>query len=106
MVYELNELQPRIAGCFDEVVQSSFGKTPVSRFLETRAPDANGPTLLVRNLELQPGQVRIVDAPVESQGPGSDGLVACVQSILRGHVIRTPVSRSTGRARMVYPLHP
>jgi len=106
MTNELNELQPRLAACFDEEAQSRYGQVPVSRYLETRTQDENAATLLVLNLELQPGQVRIADAPVESQGGASDGLVACAQQVLRGHVIRTPVSRTSGRARMILPLRP
>ena len=71
-----------------------------------READPNGPTLLVLNMEVQPGQIRIVDAPVESQGRASDGLVACAQRVLRGHLIRTPAAQKTERARMIFQLNP
>ena len=103
---ELANLQPSLAQCLDEETQARNGQFPVSRTLDGRTPDENERTLLVLQLELTPGQIRIVDAPVESQGRSSDGRVACAQRLLRGHVIRTPVVRSAGRARMVLPLTP
>lgn len=103
---ELASLQASLAQCLDEETQARNGQFPVSRSLDGRPPDENERTLLVLQLELTPGQIRIVDAPVESQGRSSDGRVACAQRLLRGHVIRTPVVRDTGRARMVLPLTP
>lgn len=103
---ELANLQPGLAQCLDEETQARNGQFPVSRSLDGRTPDENATTLLVLQLELTPGQIRIVDAPVESQGRSSDGRVACAQRLLRGHVIRTPVVQSAGRARMVLPLSP
>jgi hypothetical protein len=107
MTNALAEIQPRLSTCFDEETQSRFGQTPVSRPLAGgREADQQGPTLLILNMEVQPGQIRIVDAPVESQGRASDGLVACAQRILRGHVIRTPAAQNTERARMIFQLNP
>ncbi len=104
---ELSEvLQPRLAQCFDEETQSRFGQTPVSRPLNGREADDAGTILLVLNVEVSPGQVRIADAPVEQQGPASDGTVACAQRVLRGHVVRTPVATDTRRVRMAFQLHP
>ena len=102
---ELNELQPRLALCFDEETQARHGQFPVSRALDgtTRG---EGPTAVLHlNLEVQPGEIRIVDAPVGSQGQVSDGLVACAQRILRGHVLRTPVAREPAHFRLIFPLH-
>ena len=106
MANELNELQPRLALCFDEETQARHGHLLVTRPLDGRTAEESSVTLLVLLLELQPGQIRIVDAPVESQGKASDGLLACAQRILRGHVIPTPVVRGPGRARLVFPLNP
>lgn len=103
---ELANLQPSLAQCLDEETQARNGQFPVSRSLDGRTPDENATTLLVLQLELSPGQIRIVDAPVESQGRSSDGRVACAQRLLRGRVIRTPVVQGAGRARMVLPLTP
>jgi hypothetical protein len=103
---ELANLQPSLARCLDEETQARNGQFPVSRSLDGRTPDENATTLLVLQLELSPGQIRIVDAPVESQGRSSDGRVACAQRLLRGRVIRTPVVQGAGRARMVLPLTP
>ncbi len=103
---ELNEIQPRLALCFAEEVQARHGQLPVSRALDG-ASRGDGPTaVLLLDLEVQPGRIRIVDAPVESQGQASDGLVACAQRILRGHVLRTPVATEPARFRLIFPLHP
>ena len=103
---ELNELQPRLALCFAEETQARHGQLPVSRALDGTSR-GDGPTaVLLLELEVQPGRIRIVDAPVESQGQASDGLVACAQRILRGHVLRTPVAMAPARFRMIFPLHP
>jgi len=102
---ELNELQPRLALCFDEETQARHGQLPVSRALDgtTRG---EGPTAVLHlNLEVQPGEIRIVDAPVGSQGQVSDGLVACAQRILRGHVLRTPAAKEPAHFRLIFPLH-
>jgi hypothetical protein len=103
---DLANLQDRIGACFEEEAQSRFGQVPVSRSRRPQAEDHEGPTLLVLQLETRPGQVRIADAPVVSQGAGSDGLVACAQQVLRGHVIAVDGLTTTGRARLVFPLVP
>jgi hypothetical protein len=106
MMAELVELQPRLSLCFDEEAQSRFGQVPVSRALVGgQEADPNGPTVLFLNLDLQSGQIRIADAPVQSQGGASDGLVACAQRVLRGHVIPTAAAQQAGRARMMFQLH-
>ena len=102
----LAEAQEQITECFDEAVQSRHGQVPVSRSPTDRNEDVDGPTLLVLHLETRPGEIRIVDAPVEVQGGASDGLIACAQRILRGQVIATPGATKVGRARMVFPLVP
>ncbi len=101
---ELNELQPRLSRCFDEETQAQHGQYPVSRALDGRSRGGSSAAVLLLNLEVQPGLVRIVDAPVESQGQASDGLVACAQRILRGHVLSTPAATTAGRFRLVFPL--
>jgi hypothetical protein len=107
MSKELGEIQPRIAMCFDEETQARHGQVAVSRSLVGgRTVEESAATLLVLNLDVTSGQIRIVDAPVESQGRASDGLIACAQGILRGHVIRTPAAQKVERARMIFQLNP
>lgn len=107
MVNELTRLQPRIGMCFDEEIQARHGQVAVSRPLGGgRTAEEGAATLLILNLEVTPGQVRIVDAPVESQGRDSDGVIACAQGILRGHVIPTPAAQKVERARMIFQLNP
>ncbi len=103
---DLAELQDRIGGCFDENVQARHGRTPVSRSPRSTTDWGEGPAMLVLQIETRPGEARIVDAPVVSQGDASDGLIACAQQILRGHVIPLPGHTTTGKARLVFPLVP
>ncbi len=106
VVDELNALQPRLAACFDEGAQSRHGATPFSRTADFKGEEAGGTPILVLEIETSPGRVRIVDAPVETQGGASDGLVACAQQILRGRVVAAPGVQAGQRARLTYPLVP
>ena len=102
---QLNELQPRAVACFDEETQAQHGQYPVSR--DPRRP-LQGWTSAADDPPSQPGDpagpVRIVDAPVESQGAACDGLVACAQRILRGHVLSRRRRRPPGGAGCFFPL--
>jgi hypothetical protein len=102
---EVSALQPRLAACLDEDRQVRPAQAPPSQSApEPGSPDEPAPTLLVLNLELEAGRIRIEDATVELQGRASDAAVACAQQILRGHVIPAPVVTAPGRARMALPL--
>jgi hypothetical protein len=101
---ELADLQPRLSECFDETTQSRYGQIAFSRTQDFTPSGGAGTTILVLQLEMSAGQVRIVDAPVESQGGAPDGLVACAQEVLRGQVIRAPGAKPGQRARLMFPL--
>ncbi len=103
---ELNELQPKLSACFDEDRQARHGQQPVTRTQDYAPREDTGTTVLMLQVETSPGQVRIVDAPVETQGGASDGLVACAQRVLRGHVLRTPAATEQGRYRVLFTLLP
>ncbi len=103
---ELNELHPEIEACFDEATQARFGRQAVSRTQDYAPMDDTGSTILMLNLETQYDGVRIVDAPVEVQGPAADGLVACAQQVLRGRVLQVPGARPGAKHRLLYPLNP
>jgi predicted transcriptional regulator len=103
---DLSELQPRLAACFDEVAQSRHGATAFSRTTDYTGQETGGTPVLVLEIETGPGRVRIVDAPVETQGGASDGLVACAQQVLRGRVVAAPGVEAGQRARLTYPLVP
>ena len=101
---ELAELQPQLSACFDEVFQARHGQQPyTSTRDEARLEDA-GTTVLVLQLEMSQGEVRIVDAPVETHGSASDGLIACAQKVLRGHVVKDPAATTGRRARVMFSL--
>ena len=101
----LNELKDRLDVCFDEDVQARHGQDAVTRTRDNAPIEEDGQTtILMLQLETQRGTVRIVDAPVETQGPASDGLVACAQRILRGLVIEAPGAKPGQRHRVLFPL--
>jgi hypothetical protein len=103
---ELNELQPEVSACFDEDVQARHGTTGFSTVRDTSPQDDAGTTTLVLELETTPEGVRIVDAPVETRGQASDGLLACVQRKLRGLRVETPSARAGQRYRVLYHVAP
>ena len=102
----LNEIQPRLAACFDEDVQARHGRT---RFTETQdyapMPD-HGTTVLMLQIETLSGGARIVDAPLEARGGASDGLVACAQGVLREQKFEVPGATPGARHRLLYSLLP
>jgi hypothetical protein len=101
---ELRELKPRLAECFDQEPQGGAGQEAASRPPGLEPPDERSPPLLVLHLELVPGQIRFVDAPLENQGAASDAVIACAQEVLRGRVIPAPMVWRPGRARVILPL--
>ena len=101
---ELAELQPQLSACFDEVSQARHGQRPYTSTRDEARLEEAGATVLVLQLEMSHGEVRIVDAPVETHGSASDGLIACAQKVLRGHVIKEPAATTGGRARVMFSL--
>ena len=100
----LNELKDKVAVCFDEDVQARHGLT---RFTQTQdyapLPD-HGTTILMLHVETFAGGALIVDAPLETRGNASDGLVACAQRVLRGRKFEAPEATGGERHRLLYPL--
>jgi hypothetical protein len=103
---ELNELQPRLSACFDEDSQARHGTTPITATQDQAPMDDHGTTVLMLEVETQAGRARIVDAPVETLGRASDGLVACAQRILRGHTFPVPGVTPGKRYRGLHTLLP
>lgn len=103
---ELNELHNRIAACFDEDVQARHGLQPVSAVKDFASVEDNGTTILMLEIETSQGRARIVDAPVETRGNASDGLIACAQRVLRGHLVVAPTAVGGSRHRLMYTLLP
>jgi len=101
----LNEMKDEMDVCFDEDVQSQHGRNPVSRSRDA-APisDEVQATIVMLHIEGRYGSVVIVDAPVETQGTASDGLVACAQRVLRGLEFQTPDAAPGQRFRVPYML--
>jgi hypothetical protein len=102
---ETNALKPKLSACFDEEVQARHGLKGYTT-VPGQAPRSDyGTAVLMLEVEAGQGQVRIVDAPVETRGRASDGLIACTQGVLRGHVFRTAAAREPSRHRIRFPLH-
>ncbi len=102
----LNEIQPRIAACFDEDTQARHGQKAVSETKDYAPMPDYGTTVLMLQVETQAGHVRIVDAPVETRGTASDGLIACAQGVLRGRTFEAPGAMPGERHRLLYSLMP
>lgn len=100
----LNELQPQLAGCFDEVTEARFARESVTTTRDAEPMQDQGATILVLLLESGRGKVQIVDAPVETQGTAGDGVVACAQRLLRGRTFEVPATPAAGRHRLVFQL--
>lgn len=101
---ELNELKPRLDVCFDEEVQARYGQKGVTAMTGYAPRKDYGRTILMLEIEAGSGQVRIVDAPVETRSGASDGLIACAQGVLRGHVFRAAAAKEPSRHRIRFPL--
>ena len=99
----LIELQPRLAACFDEDTAARFGPQPRSVAMDGSLPDAGTPVLLLE-IETGGGGARIVDAPVDTQGGASDGVISCAQSILRGQQFSYAQAPAGGKHRVLHPL--
>jgi hypothetical protein len=101
---ELNELHDRLSTCFDEDVQARHGRSGVTSVRDYAPLEDQETTILMLQIETGYGEARIVDAPVETRGRASDGLIACAQRILRGYVIRTGEAKGQSRYRILYSL--
>lgn len=103
----LDSLQGELAACFDEVAQSRHGQAGYTAAQEdTGAVDQAGSAVLMLQVESLEGKLRIVDAPVESRGDASDGLLSCAQSVLRGRTFPAPRARPGERHRVTFVLSP
>lgn len=105
VVRELADLHDTLTPCFDPAVAARQGGATPTRTLD-EVQEEGDTTVLVLQLEVQRGSVRVVDAPVASSGGASDATIACAQAILRGKVFEAPAARAPGRRRMQYALIP
>ncbi len=100
----LNELQPRLAECFDEDAQARFGPAGYTAVRDAAPMNDHGVTILVLQIEASGTQARIVDAPVETRGQASDGLISCAQQVLRGQRFTVLQPQPAARHRMLFSL--
>jgi len=98
----LEELKPRLSPCYESEAETRPGAAPPTTWGDG-APSEGGEAVFVLELESPDrGQYRIVDAPVKSRGGLADGVLSCVQSILRGVVVTAPAARPGERAVLHY----
>jgi hypothetical protein len=96
----LSGLRAHLEKCPGRSAQGGFGGNG------TYLPGVEEMTLLMLEVEMLDGGVRIVDAPLAIPGSTSDAFAACVQQTLRGQVIAVPVAVAGERARIAFPLDP
>lgn len=101
---ELNEIQPHVAECFAAATAARHSGQAVSSVQDEAPLDDAGTTILMLQVETLEGQVRIVDAPVETRGRAGDAVIACVQQALRGQTFAVPDARPGSRHRILYTL--
>lgn len=103
----LNALKPQLSACWNEAAASGGLVAPTDNYTEARdeaPPPDQTTTILVLQVETMVDQVRIIEAPVESQGSASYGLVACAQRVLRGQTFDAPGARPGQRYRILHGL--
>ncbi len=105
----LNELQSSIATCFAQASARGGRVAETDNYTETK--DAGqvaeqGAAVLMLHVEATAGALRIIDAPVDTQGSASPGAIACVQGLLRGQVVPAPDARTGERYRIPHVVTP
>jgi len=96
----LSGLRAHLEKCPDRPAHGGFGGNG------TYVPGVEEMTLLMLEVEMLDGRVKIVDAPLAMPGSTSDAFAACVQQTLRGQVIAVPAAAAGDRARIAFPLDP
>ena len=102
----LRSIRPELAACFDEDTQARYGPKGVTVVPGSQDGAPSGTPVLVLEIEATGSGARIVDAPVEVRGSGSDGLLACAQQVLRGLDLPSTGLAAGERARLRYALGP
>ncbi len=101
----LIELQPRLAACFDEDTAARFGPQAHTVALDPTQPNTGTP-VLVLEIETASGEAVVYDAPVDTRGTASDGVIACAQTILRGRRFPFPQAQPGQKYRVLHSLIP
>lgn len=102
----LQQLRPAMSACYDEDAQARNGMQPPTEVTDYgRSEEVTLPSLMLQ-IETQSGSATIVDAPVSTRGGASDGLLTCVQRVVRGRTVQVPGTEAGGRYRALYPVVP
>ncbi len=97
-------LQPQLAACFDPASEVRFARQDFTSVRDAEPMEDQGATILVLQLDVAPGKVTVVDAPLETRGEASDAVIVCAQRLLRGRTFELPGMQASGRYRMLHPL--
>lgn len=97
-------LQPQLAACFDPAAEVRFARQDFTSVRDAEPMEDQGATILVLQLDVAPGKVTVVDAPLETRGEASDAVIVCAQRLLRGRTFELPGMQASGRYRMLHPL--
>jgi hypothetical protein len=100
----LADLEPDLSACFGKESQSRHALEHYTMTKDHSPLGDVGATILVLQVETQDGRATIVDAPVETLGDASDGLVACAQRVLRGRSFPAPGTKAGAKYRVVHNL--
>jgi hypothetical protein len=100
----LTALQPEISACFEQESQKRYAQQHYSTTQDYAPLEDVGATILVLQVETLDGEAQIVDAPVETLGGASDGVVACAQQVLRGRTFPLSGAKPGARYRIVHNL--
>lgn len=100
---DLEDLQPRLAGCFSPAAAARGGQ--VLEVKDAAPLRDEAATTLLLELEVTGDRVHVVEAPVESRGMASSGTLSCAQALLRGTTAPSP-GLAQGRHRLRFTLAP
>jgi len=100
----LADLEPDLSACFGKESQARHALEHYTMTKDHSPLGDVGATILVLQVETQDGRATIVDAPVETMGDASDGLVACAQRVLRGRSFLAPGTKAGAKYRVVHNL--
>jgi hypothetical protein len=100
----LNDLEPRLTACQDEDSQARHGPIVPTQTGDGSDEGAGVVPVLMLQIETGAGTARVVDAPVDTRGGASDGLLSCAQQAVRGLTVDFAQGQPGKRYRVPYSL--
>jgi hypothetical protein len=100
LMARISRLQPKSSECAEQLSRARIRRTSPRR----PAPDDPAATVLMLQLETTNGEVHVLDAPIETRGGASDGVVQCLQATLKGAAIPLAGTRDGQRMKLRFPI--